>query len=334
MPSPAYLSPFRAACYTPPALKTALALLLALSSFALGADRIDFVIDIDGIILFEGTPAALKGAPAHRIVRTDYGYAYRIAEGAPEFLQSLATIPGAHLTFYSGGSVGRNEDVLKKFRLPNGKSAREVAFRVLSDVDRTVPDRTELERWAEAFRTFFHGDLKKDLRKVPGLDPSRAFFFDDRRAYVAPGQERNFVCLDYEHVSPGYEKESYPLDASDRVRALEKHSAWDASAAAARNMAHRNKLVYGRGLVQQALDLAEREKISPVDALWKLQWQETMGRDLKVRHIHPWSREVYALGLSLFRKENPGYTFVRTYVPASSDLYPPHCREMLTFEAF
>lgn len=108
---------------------------------------------------------------------------YRIYDGITELFQKLKSRPGVRVSFFSGGSNARNFALLDAITLPDGSSARQLAYRVLGEDDLTRVSNTG--RFREMFR--------KDLRKV-NVDLANLIMVDDI-AFMPPEQRRHLLHL-------------------------------------------------------------------------------------------------------------------------------------------
>ncbi|HLD98972.1 MAG TPA: hypothetical protein VJB59_01865 [Bdellovibrionota bacterium] len=144
-------------------------------------EPIHVVIDIDRTILDtveQKTPAELL-ASATLIPKTGkiFGNRYIVLDGAPEMIAAFSGLPDVKVSLFSRGNRARNLAVLEQLKLPDGRSAKDVAYRIFSLEDAPLP--------------------KKDLYKVIGKngDIDRVIMIDDHLDYAVSGQHRNLLWL-------------------------------------------------------------------------------------------------------------------------------------------
>jgi hypothetical protein len=138
------------------------------------SEPIDIVFDLDGVLLYQVEPSAK--VEGHVI--TAAGMTYLVTPGTVTLLDHLRAIPGVRLSFFSSSSELRNREALDQIKLPDGKSALQIAHRVLSTGDMTA-ERT------------------KDLTKLnlPGFSLDRAILVDDWSIHGATGQKDNLLLV-------------------------------------------------------------------------------------------------------------------------------------------
>jgi hypothetical protein len=196
----------------------------------------------------------------------DLGYlgTYDLIPGAIEFLVALVQLPNVEISFFSGASAERNQPLIN-----------EILDRVWAKYEILIlPKYCSNHNLTRAHR---HDQGKKDLT-VTGrsVDLDWTLLVDDNSAWVMAGQEKNWVG-----VNPG----KSDLGTHNKKCFLAK-----------------NKLVPALGLIALALENANRDGISPVEALEKLR----EGRDL---HSKEWagSRLYFERGLLEFKKVLPSF---------------------------
>lgn len=284
-------------------------------SFAAAEERIDFVVDIDHILIDELLPE-MGDVPKERIIVMPTA-SFRMADGAEEFLESLSRIPGAKISFYSNESKERNERILRSIRLKNGKSALSLAEgRLLNNVDVVVQGTIAQEYQFGPYRHFAgaKGGKKKDLSKISGLDLNRAFLIDDQRVVAAQGQEKNLLRLYNVDTDVAGRAESH----DDLIRSLaESGEAKQARDVATARVQDRNRLAYARGMIEAAMEMSVREQISPIEALSRLQWEVGERGIVSIRP--PDDIQFYRRGARLLKKINPDYHFTPALTGRVSD---------------
>ena len=164
-----------------------LSLILALGLIgpmpAHAAEPIHLVFDIDWTLVYP-LPERPAKPDAHTVEAL--GKWYRFADDSAAIIAEAAANPNLRVSFFSGGEKERNLELLQKLKLPDGRSALDVATKVLSSDDLTPassdPNAGFADRW------------KKDLTKIePDLD--RVVLVDDMADFSVPGQERNMYWL-------------------------------------------------------------------------------------------------------------------------------------------
>nr|BDT27689.1 NLI interacting factor-like phosphatase [Bacteriovorax sp. HI3] len=141
------------------------------------------VFDIDWTIVTEVTrESALvsKTSKNKRIIEVQ-GKHYYINDGLEEFVSEILSHPEMRVSFYSGGKKSRNEELLSKIKLKNGKSLKDIAYKILNNED-LIDVPGALPEWR------FSEKHKKDLSKV-SKDLSELIMFDDTAHFVFEGRE-------------------------------------------------------------------------------------------------------------------------------------------------
>jgi len=117
------------------------------------------VLDIDWTIVtpLEDNRAkeAFKGLESY--IELNDGSAYLLKEGVLEILDAISQSDQYKVSFFSGGKKERNIELLKHIKIKNGKTAFEVADKVLSFDDLSTVSKDQNLRFSER--------LKKDLMK-------------------------------------------------------------------------------------------------------------------------------------------------------------------------
>lgn len=271
-------------------LKTAFATVLASLALAWAgtparAEKpIDFVIDLDWTLFYEiFDERQLSGRPA-RVLEHE-GHRYVMTDDAPRFVQKLLSVPGARVSFFSGGDEARNRFLLEQLRLPDGRTAAEAAFRVLSRDDLTpiegVPDGAS-----------FSKRFKKDLSKLASdAELARTILIDDQPGFALKGQEKNLLSLEPTFDFAG----NYNAVKQEMGRGLSlrfpapSRETW---------ALEREKLARAAGLIDAALEKSAREGVSPRDALHSLQYDP---QGLKIYPFGHEQRTFYARGRELLK---------------------------------
>lgn len=139
------------------------------------------VFDIDWTLVY---PLEQAPKPPDSLAVKIGGKWYRYSDRAGELIEHLHKRGDVKVSFFSGGEKTRNLELLKKLKLPSGKSADEIAHKILNADDMTRVSNDDTLKFSERF--------KKDLRKIsPDLD--RVVLLDDVKNFVLPGQEKNLL---------------------------------------------------------------------------------------------------------------------------------------------
>lgn len=90
------------------------------------------ILDIDWTTFYsvESDAEARKRDPQ---VRTVEGQSYRYTDALPEVIEALLLKhPDLKISFFSGGERSRNEALLSQVHLSDGRSLRDIAYRIFS----------------------------------------------------------------------------------------------------------------------------------------------------------------------------------------------------------
>lgn len=239
----------------------------------------DIVIDLDGVLIYPLSDAELKHAHVppspNRIIEFE-GHFFRIADGAEEFITSLAKDPGVRLSIYSAASAARNNAVLKKIALPGGKTAFDLLNGRIFGSERLLYSRD-------------YPIGVKDLRRIllPSSIPN-AILIDDQEGII-PSQVENWLplpsrraeCVEEILTLYKYEMEwGYPDYAVSRAQEF---------------IADRNKLLRARGTIELAIRQARSVKISLREGL------------SRVKNANPTDVQLYRIGSRAFKAVNPKF---------------------------
>ncbi len=139
------------------------------------------VFDIDWTMVAEiknPTAAQLKSP---RVVTVE-GHTYFINEGLEEFVERLSKLPDVKISFFSGGKLSRNTELLSKIKLPEGRSLLSIAYKTLGR-----EHLVEMGGVAESAR--FSDRFKKDLTLISD-DLDHILMFDDTFNFVLDDKGR------------------------------------------------------------------------------------------------------------------------------------------------
>ncbi len=170
-----------------------LSLLISLSVQAGLPLDIVFDIDLTIVAIVQDGPGGDQLAdptnPGRNVV-TVGDERYRIYDGLRELMEKLEKEQKAgkiRISFFSGGEEVRNEELLKKIKLSNGRSLWDLApGRVLGRSSMTPTGREPPARIRERF--------KKDLTKI-NPDLSDVILIDDIKEFVPESQRGNMLWI-------------------------------------------------------------------------------------------------------------------------------------------
>lgn len=282
-------------------------LLLALSLLATlswsSPPTIDFVIDIDSTIVssvYEGLSYPFKTIEIADGGQT--GRFYRLINGAPEFLQKLSEIPGARISFFSADNLERNKELLSKITLPNGRTAADIAFKVLSGQDAVEKTEASVPRRKEFKFLFRDQGVKKDLTTVsPDLKLENAILIDDIVSYAAIGQEKNILWVPGDLHASDHDKDSlHEIIARDVTNGSVETAKFEYFAD--------NKLAYAMGRIDESLEHAHRTGRSVPDVLWEKQFK--MGENRIEMSDSFWNIRYLRKGAAILKTVNPKFQTV------------------------
>jgi hypothetical protein len=232
-------------------------------------DVIDVVLDMDNTLI------RTFRFPEEKPIRfltpgTDpANYTYRILDGAPEFLQALSENPKIRISIFSLGPRNRNHALLKELRLPNGKKAEEVIYRVLSQEDATAVKGAEL----------------KDLRKI-NPDLRRVLIVEDTKDSVLSGQRDHVLWL-------GNKPKDFPSSLNRNLSIDGVETVGDVS----RFVQYRNRLTYAMGSILKVSENTKDPHFSLEKTLVEL--KESPQRDMSLQRA----------GVREFHRVNPNYHY-------------------------
>lgn len=143
------------------------------------------VFDIDWTIVAEIQPETLKTMKSKRVIEVG-GHFYFINEGLEQFIQNILDKKDIKISFYSGGEKIRNHDLLSKIKLSDGRSLKDISYKILNYEDLVSTEASPDAPFSERF--------KKDLTKITSnLD--ELIMFDDTYDFVLETKQtqRNHV---------------------------------------------------------------------------------------------------------------------------------------------
>ncbi len=150
-----------------------------------GPEERHIVFDIDWTVVANYEPEFSKVIKSEVITIGEESYV--VNDGLRELVEYLLE-RGIKVSFFSGGDKVRNEALLKKIRLKNGKSLFEIANAIKSKNDLTaISGLSDQARFSEKF--------KKDLTKITGNLENVILIEDNPNFYLNEEQKRNLLWL-------------------------------------------------------------------------------------------------------------------------------------------
>jgi hypothetical protein len=147
------------------------------------AQTVDIVFDLDWTLVY---PLSESSTADPTKVIWAQGKPYRVTDWTSEVLGKLARKKELRISFFSGGQAARNFEILKQIKLPDGRSAFEIAYKMLHfedlmevSTDQNLP---------------FDQKYKKSLTKI-NPDLTRLIMVDDSYEFVPFDQKRNELWL-------------------------------------------------------------------------------------------------------------------------------------------
>lgn len=215
---------------------------------------IDLVFDLDWTLFY---PIKVnEGIFTDNKVLRVHDELHRPTDHLAEVIEALITYyPEFRISFFSGSSYERNSRLLEQVKLSDGRSLKDIAFRIFSNSDLTQissdPQLPKSERY------------KKDVsNKLPGFDPARTVLIDDNLDFAPEG------------IKIVHSLGTTTFQSRFNIRA--RHKEWFP-----RNpeewKAERNKALYWLGALDLTLEVARDYNMTFMEALDKV-WQQTQDR--------------------------------------------------------
>jgi hypothetical protein len=253
----------------------------ATDSTKTNAQIIDALVDMDNTLVRGLEPG--EEVPANALLPNgDHnGHSYRVLDGAPELLQWLIQQPNVRVSIFSGGDRRRNEEVLSAFKLPNGETALESIYRLLS-----AEDGTNVQ-----------GTLYKDLKKI-NPDLNQIFIIEDHKDSPLDGQKENVLWI-------GSKFRIFPTSLSKYIQ----NGANPDKKSATQFVQYRNRLAYAAGIVKRLLKDSTNPDFSVRKSLSVFQWTtDAEGNPVFKESIAP-DLQVQREGAAELHRINPGYHY-------------------------
>lgn len=229
------------------------------------------VFDIDWTISAEVKPEQ----SGRRIVEIE-GKKYFIHDGVEEFVENLLRHESVKISFFSGGGVDRNHALLASVKLSDGRSLKDIAYKILNREDLTpVLNVPQSEK--------FYKRYKKDLSKI-SPDLEQLIMIDDTQHFVLNSkQEEHVVYLGktFEHFETFKEAAAAAGEYVPRTE-----SEWSFA---------RKKMFILNGAFHEAIKETEESGISFSEAM-KIQIKNL---DLARSDWNEYSNQMYKISLAL-----------------------------------
>ncbi len=264
-------------------------------SIQLQADdrKIQFVIDLDETLIFTDvrklSEEKKKDLERAGSVVSGGKKVYRLAHGAREFVLSLANIDTHEVeigVFSAYANPVRNTEVsANMWRVFRWGYSSPFAFVWSEDRTKFVGASNTPYYWnAQPEHTIFLGETKKDLKSIPNSQNAVSILIDDSPGNMLRGQEKSLVWV--------------------------------------RNQTVEGELIRVRGLIDLAIETAEKKNIPLLEALWKLQWLTHSDGRLEYNQRLAEHPELYLRGLARFREVNSRFQpLVAHLEPVSTPLF-------------
>jgi hypothetical protein len=216
------------------ALFSLLTHLLTMSCYAQAFEPVDLVWDLDWTLVSPVKQHFIDDKNG-QYIQTSEGL-FRVVDGVGQILQFFDQTGLFRQSFYTGASKERTDKILASIKLPDGRSAGELAFKVLGKEDLTPVENPPLDgRFADRF--------KKDLNKLSAnQNLKRTILIDDIAKFYFLGQKENLLWLQETYnFLPSYKNE-----ISDKFDPPHK-AYWSLE---------RNKLLWVVGVLMRAIELS------------------------------------------------------------------------------
>ncbi|WP_415063357.1 hypothetical protein [Bdellovibrio sp.] len=144
-------------------------------AFAQKLAPIDIVFDIDWTT-FYSVEASQKDDKTLLVE----GKLYRPTDHLGEVIQTLLQRhPEIRVSFFSGGERSRNETLLKQVFLPDGRSLKDIAYKILSKEHLTVLSQDETLHFSKRNKKVLDAH-------IPDWNPRRTILIDDQPEFARP----------------------------------------------------------------------------------------------------------------------------------------------------
>lgn len=234
-------------------------LLILISVSAHAGLPVDIVFDIDltiATLIDHGDPL---GGPAENVYKVG-SERYRIFEGMTDLMLKLKNDPNVRVSFFSGGTEARNEELLRKVKMKDGSSLWELARgRVYGRTSMTPTGLGPGHRIRERF--------KKDLTKInPNLED--VILIDDIREFVPDSQRGNMFWIGEDFPFPDrHPVPNIPI-AHPEIHAREKNKYQWISAQLERALAQRYQT--GQPLTRIVGEITDGRTLTPFTSSWSV----------------------------------------------------------------
>jgi hypothetical protein len=231
--------------------------LTSLQSFAQNSKPIDVVFDIDWTTFYSIEEPLRDG----QTVAVE-GKFYRPTDYLPETIEwLLKTHPEVRISFFSGGEKSRNETLLGKVHLSDGRSLRDIAHQIFSKQDLYIASTDSKLSFSERY--------KKDLATfITDNTADRMILIDDQVNFAKPPLKA-VPSLGLYNFQPSFDSSKA---GKDYFPPTEK--AWSLE---------RNKALLWAAALDSALNESASGKISFESAVQN-SWSRDLTKDLSLAH--------------------------------------------------
>lgn len=149
-------------------------------------EKFHLIFDIDWTLVVPLTEKQAKVVENHPNLIKVFNESYLLKEGAREVLDQAFSNKNLAVSFFSGGRQKRNDELLKQIHFPDGKSAFDKAYKILSRDDLTVLSEDTSLRFSQRY--------KKDIGKIsPNI--RRALLIEDIEHFALGAGENQTLWL-------------------------------------------------------------------------------------------------------------------------------------------
>lgn len=230
--------------------------ILALQGRAVAAP-IDIIFDIDWTTFYSIAPeTAAVSKQDSQIIEVE-GKFYRPTDHLGEVLFALSKNPEVRISFFSGGEASRNQALLSKVILPNGKNALSVVHAVFSKGDLEIVSQDASLKFADRFK-------KNPVNLLPDFDAKRAILIDDQVQF-AKAPLKAVPSLGVFNFESQFDTQRVNLPYMPANEFAWKHE--------------RDKALMWQSLIEEAMELSQKSEKSFSDIVVQL-WAKKSSRAL------------------------------------------------------
>lgn len=190
------------------------------AAFAKAAEHIDLILDIDWTTFYTINPQDSEQRD-DKSVEIE-GKIYRPTDYLSEMIETLLIkYPRVRISFFSGGEKSRNEALLATQTLSDGRTLKDIAFRLLSKEDLTQVSQDETLKFVGRYKKVLDG-------KIPDWSPADTILIDDQPGFAkhplhavdSLGRQTFQVQFNPQHVGQQYYPNYVAEWRTDRNKAL------------------------------------------------------------------------------------------------------------------